>query len=139
MVLGHQMIPHHHHDVHANDFSIHHSHGAAHTHGADGHHHPEAGDHHPASHNHQEKGDDFAFPFHEHLSVTHGFDLLRQNGTTRFNPVEKIRPVDFVVFYLTIPLQPPETQQVFFTDLPFNTFQSHQPAVNFLRGPPRLV
>lgn len=139
LVLSHEMIPHHHHDLSVAEVSGLHNHNGEYSQQKKTQHHH----HHDGTHQHNpskntENRHNHAFPFHQHLSPTSDFDYLRINV---------IRDVIFNFQLLTILntffesslSEPPELDFIRFTDKPFYITARFEPGAIGLRAPPSIA
>ena len=140
VVLSHELINHHHHDLKAIDLSLIHK-----QHEADDHHHGDKHHHHHDSAEDKKKQKNpkeehnHSFPFHHHLSETNDFVLVRTNHT-QSNSQYQIN-----VLYLALEvlksdvIEPINSTEKRYKDKSFLISSNYSPAANALRGPPSIV
>ena len=138
IVLGHEMIPHH----HGYNFDIqdvatpqpkHHSH-----HHSDGHHH-----HHKTTE--QDKADnsrknhDHPFPLHHHLSTDYGFDCIRIDLRKNVE-LQSILLMVLTTRLTDTEILPPEIEFLkYFANKPFRIKSIFEPGAIGLRAPPSIA
>jgi len=137
--MGHQMIPHHHHDTVVFDFT--HSHVEV-----EKHHHKHNGEHH--HHDTHERSDDkkdvqtkhkHPFSNHQHVSATEDFDCTRTNTQqTKSNIQSKNLFVSLSLLHKQ-KIKPPKLNKCSFEEPPFLISLLSEPAAIALRGPPSIA
>lgn len=139
LVLSHEMIPHHHHDLDVDEISGLHKHDEQYSrHKATDHHHHDADGHKHNPSSNSDKRHSHGFPFHHHISPTNDFDYLRMN---------LLRNVVFDFPLLTVLKsffdeslsEPPELDFIRFTDKPFYITAKFEPGAIGLRAPPSIA
>ncbi len=138
MLLGHEMIPHHHNDE-WNEISHLNPHTDKHSHAHKDHHHHDNDGHH---HDNSNEGDDEqnrSLPFHQHLNSNDGIDCIRFNFGEK--PSKKEKVITFLFLKDQISTIPPssETDLTRFVDLPFLIISTYEPGANGLRAPPSIA
>jgi len=134
VVLSHEMIPHHHHEDLAFDFSVQHEPDTEHDHL-----------HSKANHQHESKGEEknsehnHSFPLHHHISGSHDFDIERTNLLEGNSQIPN--SASFLLAYLLIDefAKPPDLEKNHFGEQQFLKSSLFIPAANALRGPPAIV
>lgn len=130
MVLGHGMIPHHHHDnafFHAGEKHVHFS-SLMHSHDEEEAHHHDIPAEDSDEHGHSS-------PFHIHTSIVHGYDFL--NIKTYSNNTFVIELPAFVQNQMSLRLIPPPDFEDFkFTEYPLIIPPEPASVAALLRAPP---
>jgi hypothetical protein len=135
VTIGHEVFPHHHHDLensvfsHPSNYSDHHHSSADfdHLHHGKGNHHHDSEDANPHK-----------FPFHHHLSADGAFDYIRINFNKEVPANFSILADLFSISNAKI-LPPPEVDLVRFTDKPFLISTIFEPGALGLRAPPSIA
>lgn len=137
VVLSHEMIPHHHHEVTALNLSDSNVHNDNHE---LKHHQGEEHQHHHDSENEEKKTEhNHPFPFHQHLSVTNDIYIERTN---LLESNTQIRDVSFIVFtqlFRTELSKPPNLEGKLYEEPPFLIPSLSYLEAFALRGPPSIV
>ena len=138
MVLGHDLIPHHHHDAIVDEYAELRTQNHDHHHHAPEHHHHEADSHHDneqdtAGDNHQHN-----FPYHQHFSAHGNFDYARFSLKQNTSVSEVLSAVVYLTPHPFISAKPPEAVETHFADNPFPLKSKFEPGAVSLRGPPAI-
>jgi len=135
VVLSHEMIAHHHHDVMAFDFSTKYEHNDDddHAHDKDNHHnHDPQQDQKDSDHNHP-------FPFHYHISATNDFNIERTSVLKSSSQIRCVALLLFTELFIGEFSKPPNIEGNLFGEPPFLKSSLCNLEAFSLRGPPSLV
>ena len=133
--MGHEVIPHHHHDLENSDLPVQ-SNYSDHHHSSsdfDHIHHGETNHHHDAEDTNSRK-----FPFHHHLSADGDFDYFRINFNkdvhVTYSLVADLSSISNAKFS-----SPPEVDLIRYTNKPFLINTIFEPGALGLRAPPSIA
>ena len=136
VVLGHLMVPHHHHETSNTENLSNNTHQThSHSHNGTHHHHHESED----SENEREDNEDSGFPQHFHFSATNDFDFIRLNKISS-NDV-KLCNQDLLtsqLFFWELDKPPIVIVKPNF-ELGRHFFTQNKPGAYSLRGPPSIA
>ena len=135
VVLGHMMVPHHHHESFTIEYSSKLNQQEAHSHPHNGHHHHSHDD--EENDNQADHNSDHGFPQHFHFSATDDFDLVRVNQTGKINYITNNL---YLINSELLPkrlFDPPNISPNTFSD--FFAKSQYEPGANGLRGPPSIA
>lgn len=136
LVLCHEMIPHHHHDLHEYGFSVQNYFSETHSHSDDfsrnhhNHRQHENGESNDSDQNHQK------FPLHYHISADNSFDYNRVTLNSKADA--GLIPILFVIHPVTL-TPAPEIDLIRFTEIPFLIPAGIKPGAVGLRAPPSIA
>lgn len=139
LVLSHDMIPHHHHDVNLDMVSSIHKNSNPHSHHSEADHHHHDFEH---KHDHSEENDEeheHRFPLHFHVVAAKDYNQVRQvvNGSdiSKLNSIVNLYSFNrFGEF-----AEPPNFDFIRYTDLPFLINTIFEPGAISLRAPPCIA
>jgi hypothetical protein len=139
IVLGHQVISHHHHDTLAYDFSVVPNEIDEHSHEHNNLHH------HHDSYNESNKEKDsnkdhnHSFPLHQHIFAASDFDLIRTNVKESSTDKIIVKAVTVLCLFHKEYSEPSGLNNIAFSDPPFFINSLFEPGAFALRGPPSIV
>lgn len=135
VVLSHELIAHHHHDVMAFDFSTkyEHNHADNHTHDKDNHHnHDSQKEKKDSEHNHP-------FPFHNHISATNDFNIERTSVLESNSQIRDVALIIYIELFVGEFSKPPNLEGNLYGEPPFLITSLFEPGAIALRGPHSIV
>ena len=135
VVLGHMMVPHHHHESFTIEYSSTLNQQEAHSHPHNGKHHHSHD--HDENDNQADHNSEHNFPQHFHFSATDDFDFIRVNLTGKINYITDIQYSINSELLLKRVFNPPNISPNTFSD--FIAKSQYEPGANGLRGPPSIA
>ncbi len=140
VVLSHELIYHHHHDLKAIDLSvIHKQYEADDLHHGDKHHHHHDEEENENSQKESEKNHNHTFPFHQHLLSTNDLILERTNLTESNTQNQNSVLIYLLIVFQSDFFEPPNLAKNHYRNKSFLIASNYHPAANALRGPPFIV
>lgn len=139
IVLSHQVIPHHHHDTLAYDFTSNLEKDDAQKHARNVKHHHHDSHEEDNGQKDSDKDHDHPFPPHQHISATNEFDCTRTGIQQANTSNHSIETITVLCLFLRDYSEPPNVTTYSFGESPFVINTLFEPGAIALRGPPSIV